>query len=65
MKTITRRARPTTHFVKFTTPEVRRIEKAAKICGWKAGEGAGCARRLVLQNVAEILRSERKHERPA
>lgn len=44
--------------VKFTPAEVRRIEKAAKICGWKAGEGAGCARLIVLRNVAAILQTK-------
>ena len=72
MKTITRRAhvtrrefdlrflKPSFRTVRFTLAEVRRIEKAAKICGWRAGEGAGCARLLVLRNVAAILRSARR-----
>jgi len=51
--------------VQFTQAEVRRINKAAAICGWKKGEGAGCARQLVLRSVAEILRSEARSRREA
>jgi len=51
--------KPCFRTVQFTLAEVRRIEKAAKICGWKAGEGARCARLLVLRDVAAILRSAR------
>jgi len=55
----------TTLSVQFTQAEVRRINKAAEICGWKKGEGAGCARELVLRSVGEILRSEARSQRKA
>jgi len=63
MKTTIKRAAallPGTFLVmNFTPAQVRRIEKAAKVSGWKPGEGARCARFLVLRNVAAILHSAR------
>jgi hypothetical protein len=43
--------------IKFTPAQAARIEKAAKICGWNAGESVLCARKLVLRGVAAILRA--------
>jgi hypothetical protein len=58
MKSRVRRARVTSFAtITFTGAEKRRIEMAAKICGWQAGEGAGFGRQLLLRNVASILAS--------
>jgi hypothetical protein len=57
MKTTIKRARTMHLTMNFTPTQVRRIEKAAKICGWKAGEGRIYARRLVLQVSEAVLRT--------
>jgi hypothetical protein len=44
--------------IKFTPAQLRRIEKAAKICGWKSGETALYARKLVLRGGDFILRGD-------
>jgi hypothetical protein len=54
---------PVTHTLEFTQSEANRINKAAKICGWKAGEGDLFARQLLLRNVASILGGERRKTR--
>jgi hypothetical protein len=43
--------------LKFTPAQLYRLEKAARICGWRAGEGGACARQLALGVVKEILHS--------
>jgi hypothetical protein len=58
MNSKVRRARVTSFAtITFTGAEKRRIEKAAKICGWQTGEGAAFGRQLLLRNVASILAS--------
>jgi hypothetical protein len=47
---------PVTWTIDFTSAEKRRIEMAAKECGWQPGEGAAFGRQLLLKNVASILR---------
>ena len=47
---------PVTWTIDFTSAEKRRIEMAAKECGWQPGEGAAFGHRLLLKNVASILR---------
>jgi hypothetical protein len=70
MKTVARRARRMTRLekaarllprtfliIKFTPAQIQRIRKAARSCGWTAGEsGAFCAQ-VLLRNVKGILRS--------
>jgi hypothetical protein len=64
MKSRVRRARVTSWAtIQFTMAEKRRIEKAAKICGWQTGEGAAFGSQLLLRNVASILRSAAKRDK--
>jgi hypothetical protein len=58
MKSSMKRTRATPFAtIAFTSAEKRRIEMAAKDCGWQPGEGAAFGRQLLLKNVASILRS--------
>ena len=43
----------------FTKVEKARIEKAAKVCGWRDGESAIFARALLLRNVEAVLRGNK------
>jgi hypothetical protein len=57
MNSKVRRARVTSFAtIPFTAAEKRRIEMAAKICGWPPGGGAAFGSQLLLKNVASILR---------
>jgi len=47
---------PSLRTMQFTPAEVRRIEKAANLCGWRRGEGPDFARKILLRAVAQILR---------
>jgi hypothetical protein len=61
MPKTSRRAR-TIYTLSFTAAERRRIDQAAKICGWtidEKNESASFARQLLLPVVAEILRASR------
>jgi hypothetical protein len=52
--------------MKFTADEVRGIEKAAKICGWRKRESGRFARTFLLRMVREVLRRpQTKKEGPA
>jgi hypothetical protein len=42
--------------MQFTVAEVRRIEKAATLCGWRRGEGPDFGRNILLRVVAQILK---------
>ena len=44
----------------FTPAEVRRIEKAARICDWKSGESASFSRAVLLRNITAILKGARE-----
>jgi hypothetical protein len=50
-----------THTLAFSTSEVRRIKKAANICGWTAGESALFARHMLLRDVVAILGWSRRN----
>jgi hypothetical protein len=49
--------------MKFTAAEVRLIEKAAKMCGWRRGESATFARVLLLGAAAACLPSRKQSRR--
>lgn len=53
---------PVFHTVAFTTAERRKIEAAAKACGWAMGESALFARHVLLKNVQPILHRESSGE---
>jgi hypothetical protein len=55
---------PLRYTLSFTPAEKSRIERAAKICRWKASDSALFARQSLLRNVAHILRST-PHEQPS
>jgi len=43
--------------MRFTPAQLRRIDEAANLWGWKEGESVLCARQLVLWKVREFLRT--------
>jgi hypothetical protein len=45
--------------MRFTAAEVRRIQRAAKVCGWQSGESGSFAHNLLLRNVKAILTERR------
>jgi hypothetical protein len=56
MKSSMKRTRATPFAtIAFTSAEKRRIEMAAKICGWQPGEGAAFGNHLLLKMVDSIL----------
>jgi hypothetical protein len=50
--------------LQFAAAEFRRIEKAAKLCGSKAGGSADFARRTLLACVDSILASRPRRQPP-
>jgi hypothetical protein len=43
--------------MRFTPAQIHRMRKAARACGWTAGESDLFVRQLLLRNVRAILRS--------
>jgi hypothetical protein len=44
----------------FTEAEKKRIERAAKVCGWETVQSAIFARQCLLRSVSAILKGDRK-----
>jgi|GEM_PF-4661352 len=46
---------PVIRTLNFTASEKRRIDRAAKACGWPRGESAVCARQLLMNWADAVL----------
>ncbi len=49
--------------VNFTEATKERIERAARVCGWKPGQGGLFVRHIILHDVDDILRSAPKRKK--